>query len=199
VLEALRALLERRRAGERAQLERGLRDGRFAATLSAWRALAATPLAADGAKARPDAARPIEAVAGHRIRRVYRRMVRDGRRIDDDSPPEALHELRKRGKELRYLLELFGGPFPKDVVKPLVRTLKDLQDVLGRFQDRAVQVELLGGLREELDAPARAALEPALAALEADQRAARGEFATRFEPFAADEQRAVVRETFRAA
>ena len=32
--------------------------------------------------------------------------------IDDDSPDEALHDLRKRGKELRYLLELFGGLFP---------------------------------------------------------------------------------------
>ena len=55
-------------------------------------------------------------------------MVRDGGRIDDGSPAEDLHELRKRGKELRYLLELFGSPFPKAVVKPLVSTLKDLQD-----------------------------------------------------------------------
>ena len=55
--------------------------------------------------------------------------------------PEALHDLRKRGKELRYLLELFGSPFPTNVVKPMVSTLKDLQEVLGRFQDRAVQIE----------------------------------------------------------
>ena len=61
---------------------------------------------------RPSAALPIEAVAGERIRKVYRRMVRDGSAIDDDSPAEALHDLRKRGKELRYLLELFGGAVP---------------------------------------------------------------------------------------
>ena len=72
--------------------------------------------------------------------------------IDDDSPAEALHELRKRGKELRYLLELFGSPFPEDVVKPMVATLKDLQEVLGRFQDRAVQIELLREMRDELAA-----------------------------------------------
>ena len=54
-------------------------------------------------------------------------------------------------------------------------TLKDLQDVLGRFQDRAVQVELLRDLRDELAAEpggpaALIALGPALDALLADQR-----------------------------
>ena len=82
-------------------------------------------------------------------------MVRDGGRIDDGSPPEDLHDLRKRGKELRYLLELFGSPFPKGVVKPMVSTLKDLQEVLGRFQDRAVQIELLHEVRDELRERAR--------------------------------------------
>ena len=37
-------------------------------------------------------------------------------RSTTDSPPEALHDLRKRGKELRYLLELFGGAFADEVV-----------------------------------------------------------------------------------
>ena len=46
----------------------------------------------------------IDAVAADRIRRVYRKMVRDGSRIEADSPDEDLHELRKRGKELRYEL-----------------------------------------------------------------------------------------------
>ena len=63
-----------------------------------------------------------------------------------------------------------------------VSTLKDLQDVLGRFQDRAVQVEMLRDLRDELAAEpggpaALIALGPALDALLADQEAARAEFA----------------------
>ena len=66
------------------------------------------------------------------------------------SPAEDLHELRKRGKELRYLLELFGGLWPGDVVKPMVRTLKGLQDVLGSHQDREVQADHLRGLADEL-------------------------------------------------
>ena len=36
-------------------------------------------------------------------------MLRDGGAITPASPPESLHELRKRCKELRYLLEFFGS------------------------------------------------------------------------------------------
>jgi CHAD domain-containing protein len=198
-LAVLRAMLERRRAEEVVRLRRGLRSARFKATLDAWRTLATSPPAAPAEPTH--AAVPIEALAGERIRSVHRRMVRDGARIGDDSPPEALHDLRKRGKELRYLLELFGSPFPVRVVKPMVAALKDLQDVLGRFQDRAVQAELLRALREELAAEpggpaALIALGPALDALLAEQREARAQFAERFERFAGSEQRALVRDTF---
>src|SRR3954447_11095414 len=175
-LEPLRELLARRRAREQKKLRRGLRSERFRNVLAAWRELAEGPPADD----QPNAARPIEEVAADRIRKVYRRMVRDGGRIDDDSPPEALHDLRKRGKELRYLLELFGAPFDQDVVKPLVAKLKGLQDVLGRFQDGTAHVAFLRGLAGELaDEPAGPAaliaLGSVLDAVEADQHAARAE------------------------
>ena len=64
--------------------------------------------AADGRPSRRRA--PIGELAGERIRKVYRRMVKMGRAIDGASPAEDYHELRKKGKELRYLLELFGAP-----------------------------------------------------------------------------------------
>jgi CHAD domain-containing protein len=180
-LEPLRELLAQRRARELTKLRRGLRSERFRNVLAAWRELAEAPPAEE----QPNGARPIEEVAAERIRKVYRRMVRDGDRIDDGSPDAELHDLRKRGKELRYLLELFGSPFPKAVVKPLVSTLKDLQEVLGRFQDRAVQIELLYEVRDELrDEPATLmALGSLLDALVADQHAARAEFASTFDHF----------------
>ncbi|HET8953416.1 MAG TPA: CHAD domain-containing protein, partial [Solirubrobacteraceae bacterium] len=188
-LEPLRAVLERRRARERAKLRRGLHSGRFAGVLAEWRELAAAPPPPDGDEDRPNAAAPIGAVAGQRIATVLKRMLRDGARIDAASPPEALHDLRKRGKELRYLLELFGSAFSAKAVTPLVDGLKDLQKVLGRFQDRAVQVETLRELRHDLaaeaDGPAALiALGPVLDALLADQEAAREEFAERFAAFA---------------
>jgi len=141
-------------------------------------------------------------VSGERIRKVYRQMVRMGSAIDASTPAEDYHELRKKGKELRYLLELFGAPlYPEEVVKPMIRTLKGLQDVLGRHQDREVQVELLRALGPEVgqtDSPEAAlmAIGALIARLGEDAQAARADFASRFAEFAASEQRSLVNETF---
>jgi CHAD domain-containing protein len=200
-LRPLHDLLAARRAKELKALRRGLKGDRFADALVAWRALATLrPAARDDAE-RPQAAQSIDRVAGARIRKVYARMVADGRAIDDGSPDEALHDLRKRGKELRYLLELFGGLFGDDVVKPMVSALKGLQDVLGRFQDRAVQAEQLRSLGPELAAAeggpdALMAMGRAMDALTKDQWAARADFAARFDVFAAKAQRRLVKDTF---
>jgi CHAD domain-containing protein len=149
-----------------------------------------------------DDQRPIGALAGARIRKVYGRMVRMGDAIDEDSPPQDYHELRKKGKELRYLLELFGVPlYALEVVAPMVKALKGLQDVLGRHQDREVQVAMLQGLRDEVvarpdGAAALMAMGALVARLEADERAARAAFAQRFAEFASKAQRRRVKETF---
>jgi CHAD domain-containing protein len=129
-------------------------------------------------------------------------MVRMGDAIDDASPAEDYHELRKKGKELRYLLELFGSSlFDAEVVKPMIRTLKGLQDVLGRHQDREVQVALLRSLAPEVakadrGAEALMSLGALIARLAEDERAARNEFAGSFAEFASKEQRHLVKETF---
>jgi hypothetical protein len=83
----------------------------------------------------------------------------------------------------------------------MVSTLKDLQDVLGRHQDRATQSAFLRGLADELAAEpggpaALLALGSVIDAVEADQHAARAEFAKAFAPFAAGKQARVVRDTF---
>jgi CHAD domain-containing protein len=96
---------------------------------------------------------------------------------------------------------MFGGLFDPDVVKPMVKTLKQLQDVLGDFQDTAVQSELLRDMRDELavepEGPAALiALGAVLDALAAAQADARAHFGDRFATFAAAEQRALVRDTF---
>ena len=72
----------------------------------------------------------------------------------------------------------------------MVKALKDLQDVLGRFQDGAVESDMLRDLRDELAGEpggpaALIALGPALDALVAGQQDARDDFADRFAAFAA--------------
>ncbi len=199
-LEPVRAVLASHRARERVRMTRRLRSARAQRLLEEWSALVGglTEAPEDD---RPDAARPIEECAGERIAHVYGRMVRGGRKIDDASPPEALHELRKRGKELRYLLELFGGLYPADVTEPLVRALKDLQDTLGRFQDREVQADTLRALGDEVaaregGAAALIAVGALVAELQDQQAAARAEFAERFGAFASKGRRRTVREAF---
>jgi CHAD domain-containing protein len=128
-------------------------------------------------------------------------MVKMGGAIDEGSDPEALHDLRKKGKELRYLLEFFASVFPGEVVGPMVKSLKALQDVLGRHQDRQVQAETIRSLRDEvvrLDDGAAALMAMGLLVdrLERGQAQARAEFAERFAVFAGRPQRKLVRETF---
>jgi len=200
-LDPLLAVLRARRANARRELVATLRSERAVSLLSAWAAFLDGLEVTDEAD-RPDAARPIGAVAGERIRKVYRRMVRMGGAIDEHSPAEEYHELRKKGKELRYLLELFGAAlYPAEVVKPMIKALKALQDVLGRHQDREVQIELLRSLAAEVSRAeggeaALMAVGALVARLSEDERAARDEFAARFAEFASAEQRRLVKATF---
>jgi CHAD domain-containing protein len=199
-LEPLRDLLRGHRRREYRRMCRELRSARATALLVDWSQFVERFPAAPGAD-RPLGTRPIVAVAGGRIRAVYRRMLKMGDTIDEASPPESLHDLRKKGKELRYLLELFASLYPPEVIKPAVRRLKALQDTLGRFQDREVQAGLLRSLREEvaaLDDGAAALMAMGLLVdrLEREQAAARAEFGERFAAFAAKRQRALFEETF---
>ncbi|MEJ7797754.1 MAG: CHAD domain-containing protein [Solirubrobacteraceae bacterium] len=196
----LRRLLEDHVVVERRAMVRALGSARTRALLDNWSDFLDRLLDSDVASG-PDATRVARDIAGRRIAKVYRRMVRMGRAITEDTPAEALHELRKQGKELRYLLEFFSSLYPAAVVKPMVSSLKGLQDVLGRFQDREVQAQLLRSLGDEI-----AALEGGAAALMAmgvlvqrlgeEQAQARAQFDERFAGFAAKSQRKLVKQTF---
>ncbi len=200
-LDPLLQILRQRRLHAHEQMVNGLRSERFAALRSEWSSFL------DGLQAAPidsrrDAERPIGPLAGERIATVYKQMVRMGHAIDHTSPAADYHELRKKGKELRYLLELFGSPlFPPGVVRPMIKALKALQDVLGRHQDREVQVATLRSIAVDMSALPDAAsalmsMGVLVARLTDDTRAARGEFTDRFATFAGHEQRSRVKETF---
>ena len=198
--DPLRAVLIEHRTHERAAMERALRSARTRRLLEHWTAF--VQHLADAPRAgRDDALRPISTVAAQRIARVYSVVTRMGGAIDGASAPTALHDLRKKGKELRYLLEFFAPLFPPPVVDKMVTSLKALQDSLGRFQDCEVQAALLRELSDEVatrDGGGAALMAMGVLAqrLDADRARARSEFAGRFGAFAAPRQRALVRETF---
>jgi CHAD domain-containing protein len=201
-LDQLRVVLRNRRRAARRKLMAALRSERAATLLSDWRGFLEhvdSPHDHQG----PDAARAIGELAGERIRKLYRAMVELGGAIAPESPAESYHDLRKKGKELRYLLELFGAPlYSEDVVRPMLRVLKDLQDVLGRHQDREVQIDTLRLLAPKVGGGpgvtgTAMALGVLIERLDGDRLVARARFAERFTVFAAERRRRMVKEAFR--
>ena len=63
---------------------------------------------------------------------------------------DRLHRLRIDGKKLRYLLEFFRDVL--SIEKPLIVTLKRLQDYLGRFNDLRVQQDSVTSIIGRLEA-----------------------------------------------
>jgi CHAD domain-containing protein len=179
-LASFQSFLRRRRTAERRRLVRGLRSARFRNLLADWqRDLAAVP--ADGPA--------IGAVARIRVRRAFDRVVRHGRAITAGSPAERVHTLRKRCKELRYLLEIFRPLHDPAPHRQIVRELKRLQDCLGDFQDGEVQREAVRAFAAEMmaegtaPAPTVLAMGELAARLDAHQMRARADLRNVLDPF----------------
>jgi CHAD domain-containing protein len=65
------------------------------------------------------------------------------------SHPEEYHDLRKKGKRLRYALEFLSDVYGEEATGGIVKSLKTLQDDLGRHQDLIVAATLLEQLATE--------------------------------------------------
>lgn len=201
-LSPLRQVLEHWRLTAHWEMARAVESRRTDELLYDWEILLES-LVELPTSDRPGATRSIGELSSRRIRLVYKRIVRMGRAIGPNSPPDAYHELRKTGKELRYMLELFGTKLhDPEVVAPMVGSLKALQDTLGRHQDREVQKLMLQSLVDEVASLSRGpravmAMGILIDRLTIDEAAAREEFAQRFGTFASAKQRRLVTRAFR--
>ena len=171
-----------RRVIEQRRLARALRSARFTTLTATWRA-ALTGLTPP--RRGPDAAHAAAKIIG----RAHRRVLTLGGAISADSPPEKLHDLRKRCKELRYSLEFFASLHDLSAHRRAVRELKGLQDCLGTYQDCQVQQQEIRAVAAELLAsggvPAAALLAMGDLASHVGERErrARSEFSSRFAAF----------------
>ncbi|HXZ75262.1 MAG TPA: CHAD domain-containing protein, partial [Streptosporangiaceae bacterium] len=188
-LEPFRAYLLRRRAREFRRLAAGLRSARFKGITDHWRK--ALVEVRDAGRPRKRLREPTAAeLAISTTGRAFRKIVAKGGAITQDSPPESLHDLRKRAKELRYLLEFFAPLHDPVAYKKVVGDLKQLQDCLGEFQDSQVQRgeihELADAMLAEHAAPAATllAMGEIVANLAISQAEAREDFSLRFAKFA---------------
>ncbi len=84
--------------------------------------------------------------ADHSIFTTYKDFVAQTQRTVSSSTYEEMHNLRKKGKHLRYTLELFQPVFSAVPFRAAVRELKVTQDLLGAFQDKEVAFCLLHNL-----------------------------------------------------
>jgi CHAD domain-containing protein len=181
-LHPLRSELEAHCASAHAELREVLESADTRTLLEGWRTWLDDPA--------PDHvdhdAGTIGPFIADRIRKAQRGLLRDGRAIDETSPPEHLHDLRKDAKKLRYLFECFGSVLPDKPRRTFVAQLKSLQDNLGAHQDAEVQVAELRTIAHDLSERRALGVEGTIAVgrlidqLEAVRRRERSAFAQRF-------------------
>lgn len=95
---------------------------------------------------------PVTSAAPALISARYRKWKKAARRLDGSSPPEAFHDLRKKGKKLRYALEFVSEVYGKPA-EGVIKPLKAVQDDLGDHQDAVVAAETLRELGTTTDGP----------------------------------------------
>lgn len=140
-LEPFQRYLQHQQQLAHQQLRKSLQSARYAQLMTAWSGYLAAPVPVHSSLLHAqDTACDF---ANWRIWRMLRRVIRQGSAIDADSPPQALHELRKSCKKLRYLIEFFQSFYPAAKVGKAIKVLKSLQDMLGEYQDLQVQQRML--------------------------------------------------------
>ncbi len=147
-IDPLHDFLLKKQQQAQQELATKLRSAEYLMPLAAWEQYLNEPMPIT-----PDASNAlltIKQLADKRLRKSYRRVLHEGEAITDKSPCEALHDLRKSCKKLRYLMEFFQSLYEKNKIKTLINVLKGLQEVLGDFQDCAVQEWSLKQFSEEM-------------------------------------------------
>jgi CHAD domain-containing protein len=200
-LGPFRDFLVAAQASEQAVLVRSLRSVRAKRAFAAWAAVSTggDPPGEDVDATGTPAVSRVESVAKAAVTRAFKRVIKAGNAITPESPPSDLHDLRKRCKELRYSLEIFGSLHNAIAQRALIDDLKKLQDCLGEFQDTEVQQHAIRTFAAQMlaaDSSSPATVEAVMAMgrladrLGERQIVARGTFAVLFERFAGPQPRA---------
>ncbi len=149
-LAPLQKFLRQNRDTQYRRLTRALDSVRYNKLITDWQAFLDKP--SPGTSTLKNATRPVVDVASERIWRLFRRAIKTGGAISDDSPAQELHELRKTCKKLRYMVEFSQSMYPQGDIKKLVAALKQLQNNLGDFNDYQVQSDVLQQFSEKIHA-----------------------------------------------
>lgn len=189
-LEPMRRFLEKHLRIEHRALARTLKSRRYQLLVAAWSDFLEAPPPRTARL--QNAATPVKQTADRLIWKAFRKLLKQGARIDDDSPDEKLHRLRISAKKLRYLLEFFTSLYSAKKMKSLIKGLKQLQDILGDFQDLCVQAGTIHDMQQQMRAEnmlsedTRQAMEQLVDHFNRHKLQLRGHYAERFAVFASD-------------
>lgn len=144
----LHDLLKQKQQQAQKELAAKLKSPQYNKQLVAWEAFLNESLPKKGKASHAN--QNIQELANTRIWKVYQRILKEGAAINDSSPAEALHDLRKTCKKLRYLMEFFQSLYPEQEIKQAIKSLKGFQAVLGDFQDYEIQELNIKHFSEEM-------------------------------------------------
>ncbi len=200
-LNPLYEFLQAKQQKAHKELVKKLRSAKYLSTLSEWEQYLKeqAPLK----PVEPNAKLTIKQLADRRIWKNYKRVLHEGDAITEQSPSEELHELRKSCKKLRYLMEFFQSLYSEEKMKHLIKSLKGLQEVLGSFQDYAVQENTLKLFSEEMlnnnsHANTLLAMGVLIQNLDTLRCKARKDFSSKFASFRQEENRSAFKSLFTA-
>jgi CHAD domain-containing protein len=198
-LDPFHVFLQQHHKQAQSALVKKINSPHFRKSLKAWRSwLQATATLNEQT---PNAMRSTAKLADKRIAKLYKRVLKDGRGIAEETPAERLHDLRKDCKKLRYLMEFFQSLYPKPAIRELIKALKVILDNLGEFQDLEVQAHSLEKFGEQMlkeGAPASAlmAMGILVGRLLERQQQARSEFVDLFTAFSSESNQAAFQQLF---
>jgi CHAD domain-containing protein len=144
-LDPMRHLLAERRRRALARVRGGLTSARGTTLTGEWQAALAAV-----SNDPPPGAPPIGHVAAAHAYAAYRRVVKAAASVDADTHADHLHKLRRRCKQMRYVLDSYASVYPRGPHREVLSALKSLQDCLGAIQDVDVQCRQLTELAHDM-------------------------------------------------
>jgi CHAD domain-containing protein len=148
-LDPLYTFLEKHEGMEQSDLAKQLTSNRYKTFKTAWRDYLQMPV--PERTSLPHARQTVKQTADAQIWKAYQRVMNQGSAITAECADEKLHRLRISCKKLRYLLEFFQSLYPAAKMKILIKSLKQLQDILGDFNDFSVQIDSLEHLQQQME------------------------------------------------
>jgi CHAD domain-containing protein len=136
-LATLLAFLSRKQIHAQRLLEPLLESNRYRDLLASWRSFLQD--ATTGDPESEDAGRSLLDVTSGHILRLHSRLFYQAIAIHNETPAEAIHEVRIEANKLRYMIDATRSLYDRRDLDRIIDSLTRMQNVLGDFTDAQVQ------------------------------------------------------------